>query len=241
MKIIELLANKDKNLNTTKMPTIAFLGDSVTQGCFEFYKKTPDDFETIFDKEHAYHKYLTDILNHIFPTATFNIINAGISGGNTVGAVKRLERDVLCHNPNLTVVCFGLNDTTDPNITKEMYADNLRTIFTKLQEVGSEVIFMTPNMMCTYAEYRIGYEHLYKTAETNSKIQNEGALEEYLIAGKTVAKDCGVAICDVYAKWKALYNSGANTTLLLSNYINHPTREMNMLFATSLFDTMIMD
>ena len=38
MKFIEKLAKKQNNLYGAASATIAFLGDSVTQGCFEIYE-----------------------------------------------------------------------------------------------------------------------------------------------------------------------------------------------------------
>ena len=37
----------------------------------------------------------------------------------------------------------------------------------------------------------------------------------------------------------SLYENGVDVTELLANKINHPTREMNWLFAVSLVDTML--
>ncbi|MBQ8525468.1 MAG: hypothetical protein IJ460_01945 [Clostridia bacterium] len=42
-------------------------------------------------------------------------------------------------------------------------------------------------------------------------------------------------MCDCYAKWKKLSET-EDTTMLLVNRINHPTREMHELFAQSLFE-----
>ena len=110
MEIMKKIAAKAANLGGSKIPTIAFLGDSVTQGCFECYRLSEGDIQTIFDKDHAYHRYIDRILSMLYPNVPLNIINAGISGDNAAGGLERLSRDVLCHKPDLTVVCFGLND-----------------------------------------------------------------------------------------------------------------------------------
>ena len=55
MKIVEKMARKAKDNWNEPGVTIAFLGDSVTQGCFELYRKGEDGFETYFDKNGAYH------------------------------------------------------------------------------------------------------------------------------------------------------------------------------------------
>ena len=82
MKIMKLLAEKAKDNWNAGPVTIAFLGDSVTQGCFEVYEKSKGEIETVFDKNHAYHNYVAKIFSILFPSVPVNIINAGISGGS---------------------------------------------------------------------------------------------------------------------------------------------------------------
>ena len=80
MEIVKKIIEKAKD-NKNKAPvTIAFLGDSVTQGCFECYIDETGDVQTIFDKNSAYHKYFADIFTVLCPNVPVNIINAGISG-----------------------------------------------------------------------------------------------------------------------------------------------------------------
>ena len=49
-----------------------------------------------------------------------------------------------------------------------------------------------------------------------------------------------VPVCDCYADWKRLEALGADIPCLLSNHINHPTREMHALFAARLFEAIIL-
>lgn len=239
MKIMEKLAAKGRDRQGQPTPTIAFLGDSVTQGCFEVYYKNDGNLETVFDKSSAYHKYLYDMLTLLFPESPVNIINAGISGDNAPRALERLERDVLSHHPDLTVVCFGLNDNAQGLDKLDRYTTALASIFEKLLAAGSEVIFMTPNMQNTQVSCHIPYENLREFAGKVAQRQNAGVLDQYIDGAKAVAAEYGVPVCDVYAKWKRLAALGVDTTELLANYINHPKREMNYLFASSLLDTMM--
>ena len=103
-KFIEKIVAKQNANYDNPGVTVAFLGDSVTQGCFEVYKKTADSIETVFDKKSAYHTYFAEIFSVLCPTVPVSIINAGISGGSAPHALDRLERDVLKHNPDLVVV-----------------------------------------------------------------------------------------------------------------------------------------
>ena len=241
MKIMNLLAEKGKDRWGKKSPTIAFLGDSVTQGCFEVYEKNDGNIETVFDKNSTYHGYLNQILTELFPDTTVNIINAGISGDRAPLGAERLQRDVLDYNPDLTVVCYGLNDNGWGKENLHLYTDALEDIFTRLKAAGGEVIFMTPNMQNTEISCHIGNEKIRNIAENVMNSQNSGNLDFYLDAAKELAKKQDVKICDVYAKWKKMAELGVNTTELLSNKINHPTRQMNWLFATSLLDAMLED
>ncbi len=239
MNIMKLIQERAENNAGREGVTIAFLGDSVTQGCFELYKTQNGGIETVFDKNSTYHGYLDHILTMLYPNVPVNVINAGISGGSAPHALERLERDVIRHQPDLTVVCFGLNDSGDGLEGIGNYVDALTGIFEKLKAAGSEVIFMTPNMMNTYVSASLTDPVMRAIAENTQKTQNNGVLEAYLEAATTLCKKYGVKLCDCYGKWKRLVANGVDTTSLLSNKINHPTREMNWLFAVALLDVMM--
>ncbi len=239
MEIMRKIAAKAQDLYGLPVPAIAFLGDSVTQGCFEVFLQE-GNCQTVFEQEHAYSTYVSEILKTLFPGAPVCIINAGISGDNAANGANRLERDVLRFRPDLTVVCFGLNDCGRGLEYAEEYGQSLRHIFRKLLESGSEVIYMTPNMMNTCVDRdHIKEPLLLRIAEYSMKTQLEGVLDAYIGEGKRAAEEYGVPVCDVYEKWKTLYHCGADVTGLLANHINHPSRKMNWLFAWSLAETML--
>ena len=238
MKITNLLKKNAENFWHEKKPTIAFFGDSVTQGCFDIYNDREGKCETIYEQEYAYHRYVSKILGMLYPNVPVNVINAGLSGDNILHACERLDRDVVSHHPDLTVVCFGLNDCARGDAGLELFYNSLVEIFTKLKEAGSEVIFMTPNMMNTNVSPHIK-EEFVSSAEMAMNWQLGGDLERHMEMAKKAACDCDVRVCDVYSKWKLLYENGVNVTELLSNKINHPTHEMNWLFAYSLVEEMM--
>ncbi len=239
MEIMQKIAKKAADLYGEKSPTIAFLGDSVTQGCFELYTKTNGDMETVFDRSSTYAQYLSDILAQLFPNVPVNIVNAGISGDRAPSGADRLERDVLVHRPDLTVVCYGLNDSTWGMDNLPLYTAGLERIFKALQQAGSECVFMTPNMMNPTISCHVHNTPFETVAKTTMDVQNSGTLTNYLEAGKQVAAACGVRVCDVYAKWQRLAANGVDVSELLANHINHPTRYMNRLFAYSLMETLL--
>ena len=109
MEIMKKIAARARDVYGQPVPAIAFLGDSVTQGCFEVFLREGKS-QTIFEQEYAYSTYVSEILRTLFPNVPVCVINAGISGDNAASGEVRLERDVLRFRPDLTVVCFGLND-----------------------------------------------------------------------------------------------------------------------------------
>lgn len=234
-----MLEKKSKDLKENHIPTIAFLGDSVTQGCFELYMTEQGAIETVFESNYAYHARLQQLLCLFYPRCPVTVVNAGISGGKADFGLERLERDVLQYHPDLTVVSFGLNDCGKGEDTMPRYAENLRKIFTRLQENGSEVIFLTQNMMNTRISHRLHEPSMLAVAERTMQNENNGVLERFFEAAKRVAAECGVPVCDMYAFWKRMHNNGVDTTELLANAINHPVRDMHWLTAVALWNTIL--
>ena len=239
MKIMQKLTENGKSNPLHEEVKIAFLGDSVTQGCFDIYKNRNGSILPVMDPEHSYVQYVSNILNILFPSAAIKIINAGLSGNQAPGGLQRLSRDVIAHNPDLTVVCFGLNDCKNKN--SKRYVEALKDIFTALMECGTEIIFMTPNMMNTEISKSLTDPDFIKIAEECAALQNGGEFDVYLNAAKELCQEMSIPVCDCYAIWKALYKNGVNVTELLSNKINHPTKEMNSIFAYELVKTMLSD
>ena len=239
MKITEKLSAKLNDNRNNEGVMIAFLGDSVTQGCFELYKKENNQVATFFDQSSSYERSVADILAMLYPSVPINILNAGISGDTSGRGLLRVERDVLRHEPDLTVVCYGLNDcglTAESVVT---YTENLRGIFGKILENGSELIFMTPNMMNTKVSPHITDPDFIRIAEGTQVKQNEGHFDAHIESARRLCAEMNIPVCDCYAIWKRLSECGVNTTELLSNKINHPTREMNKMFAYELVRTML--
>lgn len=133
MRIVEKIRQKNENYHSGPIPTIAFLGDSITHGCFEVIEGTKRTLEVVCDFEAVYHNQFKKILSMMFPFAQINIVNAGISGDTAQGGLQRLERDVLRFNPDLVVVCYGLNDSNKGKEYLNEYLDGLAGIFIELK------------------------------------------------------------------------------------------------------------
>lgn len=238
MKIIEKIKNKAEGIYLNRQPVIAFTGDSVTQGCFEVYVKEEGIVETIFKPTQTYAEKIKKIFSLLFSSSNITIVNAGISGSRAEVGSKRLEDDVLSFNPDLTVVCYGLNDCIQKQDGLETYKTSLKKIFKKLKDSGSEVIFMTPNMSTNRVDISIKEKEIVEAANKVATTVNEGWLDRYIQEAVQVCKEENVPVCDCYSLWKKLHNNGVDITTLLSNKINHPTDEMLWMFAYELVKTM---
>lgn len=203
---------------------IIVMGDSISHGCFADGER---------DYEAVYHNRLHHMINRKHPEIPVNVINAAIGGTGAKTALSHFERDIAHHRADLAIICFGLNDV---NGDIDEYAESLGAIFDKCHEGGTDCVFMTPNMLNTYVT-GIPSGKYYDYAENTAKMQNEGRMDAFMEEARKICSEKGVSVCDAYAKWKEMAASGIDTTALLCNYINHPTKEMHKLFSDMLYET----
>ncbi len=217
--------------------TIAVLGDSVTQGCFELFRTGENGFDVVYDPPYSYIQRLKEKINYFFPRVYLNIINAGISGDNAPGGYARMERDVMAFHPDLLIVSFGLNDCGGGEEGLSRYTDAIRSIVRRARQDGTEVIFFSDNGLAKYVDTRIQTESLRGIAESCARNHERGWDRTYFAAGGKAAQEEGALFCDYNARWMALETAGADMTYRLCNHVNHPDREMHEWFACALFDT----
>ena len=241
MKILSLIAARHKNAFANRSPRIVCLGDSVTHGCFEVYIDKDGRVETVYDTPSGYVRRLNDKLLALYPASAVSIIDSGISGDSSTGALKRFERDVAVYRPDLVTVCLGLNDSMTPDFEAGLakYKANMTEIFARIRGLGAEALLITPNMMCSYVDPALKDETLRNIAKAVTECQTGGRLDAYVDAAREVAREAGVPIADAYAEWQAMERAGIDTTALLSNHINHPTREMHDIFVNKIMEQLL--
>ena len=99
--------------------TIVCFGDSLTSG-------------TGAGKEMDYPSQLSKMIGK-------SVINAGLPGDTTAGAMQRLERDVLIKAPDIVLITLGGNDLKN-GVAKERAFENFRIIVESIQNTGAKVI-----------------------------------------------------------------------------------------------------
>lgn len=222
-KIRELVKYDIKQYAERGPVNVVICGDSVSHGALVGE----------FDYDSVYHNRLRLMINRRWQSMPVNMINTAVGGKRSNYARDNFERDVVPHKPDLVIICFGLNDI---NTTPEEFRANLGGLFDKCLAHGFECVYMTPNMLNTYRHEGTAeqyWDYAQKTADT----QNSGKMDAYMDEARQMAAERGIPVCDCYAEWKRMAAEGRDTTVMLCNYINHPTREMHKLFADKLFET----
>lgn len=117
-----------------KGDTVVALGDSLT-----------DDLQGWF----SIFSYTLDIAR---PDAEFTFVNSGISYDTTTDALKRLNRDLVAHEPDWVIVALGTFDAQRPNLIPDRplvpladYWENTNAIEQVVKQVaGNPVIWVSP-------------------------------------------------------------------------------------------------
>lgn len=227
-RFFQRIRAKGKDVSLPPVLVVAF-GDSVTQGVME---------QQVLDSKGVYHRLLQEELESFFPTTTFSTINAGVSGDNAAQALKRLERDVLRHDPDLVLVAFGLNDAGQGREGLSAFTHALREIISRIrQETAADIVLLTPSFAAYHRNPRIHPDH-EGMADGIIRMQTGGVLDQYAQAIRDVAAASEVPLADLHREWTRLQEDGLDTDLWLINGLNHPDRRGHRLAASLVFNTL---
>ncbi len=141
---IELLEDEEVNNWLDELPfegdeTIVALGDSIT------------------DDRQGWFSIFSNVLDIATPKADFTYVNSGVSYNTTADALKRLNRDVLAHNPDWVIIALGTFDMQRLNVAPGRtlisladYWENTKTIETAVkEEVKNPLVWITPPPVIT--------------------------------------------------------------------------------------------
>jgi len=115
---------------------VVFFGDSITQG---YGVRAEESFPSLVASDLG-----------------IAMVNAGVTGDTTAGGLARLERDVLPHQPRLTLVEFGGNDFLR-RVPLEETLKNLDAIVKTLIAQGMMVVILEVNVGLMGDPYLKGY------------------------------------------------------------------------------------
>jgi lysophospholipase L1-like esterase len=162
----------------------------------------------------AYPEMLEIALRKTYPQAQVTVRNAGKSGDTTMGALARLERDVIVHKPHLVTVMFGMNDLVKLPLAD--FRKNLKEIAVRCREAGAEVLLCTQDSVMETA------------ARPGSK------LAEFTQAIRDVGREESLEVVDCYALFEAVRTRDALEWSLLHSDEIHPNMDGHKLFASAI-------
>lgn len=171
---------------------VVFFGDSITE-------------------QRLYTSYVQQFVISRYPDLNVTLINSGWGGdtvnGNPcvpcagVGALARIERDVVAYKPTIVTLLFGMNDGLykdfDPDLLK-IYTDGLSQIIAIIKrETHARIYVMTPTV----------YDAEMHTTWSHTDTYNS-VLDRYSEAAKEIARREGLPVIDLHtATTAALTNA----------------------------------
>lgn len=164
--------------------TIVTLGDSITRGTREGVTN-----------EQTFSHLLEQQL--IASGREVRVVNQGVGGETTAGALVRLDRDVLALKPAIVVVMYGTNDCwvdagqQKSRLSLEEFEHNLTELVKRLRAAGVEPILMT--------------EPCYAKQSPANGLGEHGNLRlvDYVNASRDVAGRNDIALVDNFTRWLA--------------------------------------
>ena len=129
------------------------------------------------------------------------VLNSGVSGNRAGDGFRRLQRDVLDHQPDLVLIAFGLNDMKN-GVSLTRFEEDLSSIVREVSGSGAQPVLLTTTRLQRGASM---------LARVNPAPYND--------AIKMLAEARGIPLIDVNDKFK-----GMNTAQFLMDAA-HPNGE----------------
>lgn len=131
-----------------------------------------------------------------------NVVNAGVGGETTVGALKRLAKDVVEKTPHVVAIMYGTNDSyvdpgkKDVRVSAADFKSNFTIILEQLEKAGIQAVVMTEP---AYAE----------NGPKNGLGEDCNLrLSDYMKVCRTLARERKLPLVDHFAHWLAYREKG---------------------------------
>jgi lysophospholipase L1-like esterase len=138
---------KEKTMRSEKqVMKIVCLGDSITgQPNLRRYLKWPAILECMIEAASG--------------EGSVHVVNRGIGGDATAGALKRIQNDVLDEKPDIVVILLGGNDAGGKRPPEEV-RENLAVIVRKCRTAGARVLLMQYHVLPNPDSPETAWSHL---------------------------------------------------------------------------------
>ncbi|MCS4454428.1 SGNH/GDSL hydrolase family protein [Clostridium botulinum] len=114
---------------------IVFLGGSITEGT------------GAVAKDKAYVHIVGEYFKNLYKHKKVNIYNAGIGGTGSRFGLFRLERDVICYNPDLVFFEFSVNDRIENPFDASITTEGVVRKLLFLKNPPKIIFLITPSEM----------------------------------------------------------------------------------------------
>lgn len=149
-------------------------------------------------------KHWTEILTERF---NITIINAGVGGDTTAKGLKRIQADVLEHQPDVVLINFGMNDHVKAGryvqiVPLAEYEQNLRRIIELVRAAGAVPVLVTVSYIYEGDANNTNENYYYNRHDPAFYTEDGGALarlDKYIAAVRKVAVELDVPLADVRA------------------------------------------
>jgi lysophospholipase L1-like esterase len=152
----------------------------------------------------TYPQVMVRELTALRPQARIEVVNSGQVGDTITGMIRRFDRDVLAHRPDLVVWQLGTNDVAwggSAGGLKQLIVDGVRT----LRAAGPDVILMDLQyapMVLASSQHTIMQEMIAETARQ----ERVGLFSRYALMRRSV--EAGLP-SGALVSWDGLHNSAA--------------------------------
>lgn len=192
-------------------PLMVVVGDSVSCGHFEdFFSETSQLKHSVSD---CYVEKFRLMLCEKYPFAYPSLINSSLAGDNIANILKRLERDVISHQPDLVIFNATLNWSKNRGSLKK-FEESVREFISLIQSnTQADIMLMTPN-------------HAIQT-------ESDQTLNKRVEIIRNLATEYNLPLVDVYQMWSEVVQDD-DIISLLANQMNHPIVELHTITAKLL-------
>jgi len=195
---------------------LVVLGDSVTAG----------SVATDLRSDELYVHHLQQEFQRSY--CPIELIPSALDGVDTGYALKRFDRMVAVHHPDVVCIMLGLNDFHPPGrrqpISPEEYDQNLRQLIGRILEIKAQPILATPTP-------RLNATGVLNDAEEAGFCD---LMCDYVNAAISVAENCSLRLIDAYSPFFRL----GNLRRLIPDGI-HPGPQGHKVIAQAFADLLI--
>lgn len=181
---------------------VVFLGDELTD--------TPRPTTT-----NSFPMLVETFLAARYPSLKTRFINVGWAGDTVARALRRLDRDVLSHDPTVVVVCLGLNDPEYRPVSDQRvdaYTRDLSKLAQRCRKAGSRVWIISPPAVDEEKGRKVRILRGGRPGVTDLKaIHYNATLARYAKAAKQVAEQTNSGFVDWFAEMTAAYERQQQT------------------------------